>query len=163
MRQISEVFVVQSPPARTGHFFICAPCLCCNLSPMFSWADIRLLYMRELRSALRERNIVVNSILLPLFLYPLLLWLVYTGISFVGGQTEGFTSRIALKDLPPEHAKFRSELESDDRIALRTSADPAGDLRDGDLDLLVEFVPPAAGSPPVPGNRQVRLSYDNSN
>jgi len=30
---------------------------------------IRLLYLRELRSALRERAIVVNGILMPVFLY----------------------------------------------------------------------------------------------
>ena len=67
---------------------------------MANGRDIRLLYVRELRSALRERSIVINSILLPLFLYPLLLWLVYTGISFVGGQTQGVSSRILLKNLP---------------------------------------------------------------
>jgi len=67
---------------------------------MFSGPDIRLLYAREIRSALRERNIVVNSILLPIFLYPLLLWLVYSGMTFVSGQTEGFKSRVTLKGFP---------------------------------------------------------------
>ena len=55
---------------------------------MSNGKDIGLLYIRELRSALRERNIVINSILLPIFLYPALLYLAYTGISFAGGQTE---------------------------------------------------------------------------
>ena len=40
-------------------------------------AEIRTLYTRELRSALRERNIVINSIILPILLYPVLLWLGY--------------------------------------------------------------------------------------
>ena len=36
-----------------------------------NWNDVWILYRRELRSALRERAIVVNSILMPLFLYPM--------------------------------------------------------------------------------------------
>ena len=75
-------------------------------SPMvriFRWTDIQLLYVRELRSALRERNIVINGILVPIFLYPLMLWLIYTGITFVSGQTEGFASRMVLKGVPQEH------------------------------------------------------------
>ena len=113
---------------------------------MSNAADIRLLYLRELRSALRERNIVINSILLPIFLYPLLLWLVYTGISFVGGQTEGFTSRVTLRNLPPEHAKFKADLQKEDRFVLKDSAHPIEEIRNGDLDLLVEFAAPAAGA-----------------
>ncbi len=70
-------------------------------------SDVRLLYKRELRSALRERNIVVNSILLPVFLYPLLLWLTYTGITFVTGQNEGFVSRVMLQRLPRNIADSR--------------------------------------------------------
>jgi sodium transport system permease protein len=130
---------------------------------MSNAADVRLLYIRELRSALRERNIVINSILLPIFLYPLLLWLVYTGISFVGGQTEGFTSRVAIRNLPTEHASFRKELESDERFVLRSPDLPLEDLRNGDLDLLVEFSPAPAGTLAVPGNYGIRLTYDNSN
>ncbi len=129
---------------------------------MSNAADIRLLYLRELRSALRERNIVINSILLPIFLYPLLLWLVYTGISFVGGQTEGFTSRVTLRNLPPEHAKFKADLQKEDRFVLKDSAHPIEEIRNGDLDLLVEFAAPAAGASDLRANYGIRLTYDNS-
>ena len=37
-----------------------------------NFKDIRVLYWREIRSALRDRTIVTNSILLPILLYPLL-------------------------------------------------------------------------------------------
>ena len=53
-----------------------------------NFRDIRLLYWREIRSALRDRTIVMNSILLPILLYPLIIWLVYTGITFISGQNE---------------------------------------------------------------------------
>ncbi len=129
---------------------------------MSSGADIRLLYWRELRSALRERNIVINSILLPIFLYPLLLWLIYMGISFVMGQTESYKSRVMLQALPEQHKFLRTELQGDQQIELKTSADPAGDIRKGTLDVLAAFLPPAGGAGNAEGNFRVRLTYDNS-
>jgi sodium transport system permease protein len=129
---------------------------------MLSGADIRLLYWRELRSALRERNIVINSILLPIFLYPLLLWLIYLGISFVVGQTESYKSRVMLQSLPEEHRFLKSELQSDEQFELKTSTDPEGEIRRGTLDLLAEFMPPAAGGEAARDNFRVRLVYDNS-
>jgi sodium transport system permease protein len=125
------------------------------------WADVRLLYRRELRSALRERNIVVNGILLPIFLYPLLLWLIYTGMTFVSGQTQGFASRIMLANLPPAHQELRKEFERDLRIELKDSQDPTADIRSGALDLVADFLPPGAGVS-LDGNFRVRLTYDGS-
>jgi len=132
------------------------------MANLFRWADIRLLYWRELRSALRERNIVVNGILLPIFLYPLLLWLIYTGMTFVSGQTQGFASRIMLKNLPQAHQELRKEFERDLRIELKDSRDPIADIRGGALDLAADFLPPAAAAAPLSGNFGVRLTYDNS-
>jgi sodium transport system permease protein len=129
---------------------------------MLSGADILLLYWRELRSALRERNIVINSILLPIFLYPLLLWLVYLGISFVVGQTESYKSRVMFRSLPEEHRFLKSELQSDGQFELKTSTDPEGEIRRGTLDLLAEFMPPAAGGEAARDNFRARLVYDNS-
>lgn len=59
---------------------------------MIDFRDVRILYVREIRSALHERNILFNAVLMPLFLYPLFLWLMYTGISFVMGQTDDSTA-----------------------------------------------------------------------
>lgn len=128
---------------------------------MLTRSDIRLLYVRELRSALRERSIVINTILLPIFLYPLLLWLMYTGVSFVSGQTEGFTSRIMLRGLAPEHQRLKIELERDKQFELKNSADPVEDVRSGSLDALVEFSPPDTGAG-LQGNFKARITYDNS-
>jgi sodium transport system permease protein len=124
--------------------------------------DIRLLYMRELRSALRERNIVVNSILLPIFLYPVLLYLIYTGISFVGGQTEGFKSRIALRNSPVEHPLLKKEIEQNKQIELKLSQNPDVDIREGKLDLEVEFLPQDPQASSLNSNFRVKLTYDNS-
>jgi sodium transport system permease protein len=129
---------------------------------MWSGADIRLLYWRELRSALRERNIVVNSILLPIFMYPLLLWLIYLGISFVAGQTESYKSRVMLQSLPEQHRFLRSELKSDEQFELTTSADPEGEIRRGTLDVMAVFMLPEAGAEAARDNFKVRLVYDKS-
>jgi len=50
------------------------------------FSEIFVLYQREIRSALRERSIVVNSFLIPLFMYPILLWVMFTGMTFIRGQ-----------------------------------------------------------------------------
>jgi len=105
---------------------------------------------------------VVNGILLPIFLYPLLLWIVYTGITFVGGQTQGFASRVMLKGLPQEHQALKDQLQRDIRVELKTSGGPIADIRAGDLDLLAEFLPPRDGAPSLSGNFQVRLTFDDS-
>jgi len=129
---------------------------------MLRVTDIGLLYWRELRSALRERNIVVNSILIPIFLYPAILWLVYTGISFVMGQTEGFSSRVQIQSLPQEHRQFKTELERDERIEFKESGNPVAEIRAGSLDLLMQFLPPEPGSEKLPANFRIRFTCDDS-
>jgi sodium transport system permease protein len=124
------------------------------------WSDVRILYLRELRAALRERHIVVNSILIPVFLYPVILWLVYTGVAFVTGQGLAFSSRVMLQGLPAEHQRLRSQLEAERRIELTAAEDPGAALREGSLDAVVEFVPSRADG--LAGNFQARIRYDRS-
>ena len=132
----------------------------------FSWRQVVVLYRRELRGALRERAIVVNSILLPIFLYPLILWLMFSAIVFVEGLSEGFTSRVALVGLPAEHAALEDSLAALETVELRgepESLDTAlVQVRNGELDALVEFLPPDAGADALSTNFLIRLSYDRS-
>jgi sodium transport system permease protein len=121
---------------------------------MSNMRDIGLLYAREMRSALRERNIVVNSILLPIFLYPLLLWLIYAGLSFVGGQTQNLTSRIALNNFPKEHQELKNSIVAEKKIELKEAASEQS-IKDARLDLVAEFIP-------LDGNFRVKLVYDSS-
>src|SRR5215472_11405094 len=118
-----------------------------------NWNDIRVLYGRELRSALRERSIVVNSILIPILLYPTLLWLVYTGITFVSGQTSEINTRVALVNFPAQHQELRRELGQDKRIQIVEAKDSQAELKAGRLDLVVEFHPEADN------NFRVSLTY----
>lgn len=122
---------------------------------MISLKDIAVLYGKELRCALRERNIIINSLLIPIFLYPTMLWIVYTGISFVGGQTEGFVSRVSLQGLPPTHKALLDELKKDEQIQIVQAHE--SEIAAGRLDLFLEF---QQAVNPNEQNYIVRLSYD---
>jgi len=129
---------------------------------MRPWRAVLILYRREVVSALRERTIVVNSILVPIFLYPFLLWAMFTGITFVQGQSEGLASRVAVAAWPDGHDGLAREFADEERVRL-TDRVPAGAdarIRDGDLDALVEFLPPATAG--LEGNFRVRVTYDES-
>ncbi|PYS39122.1 MAG: hypothetical protein DMG14_15160 [Acidobacteria bacterium] len=126
-----------------------------------NFKDIRVLYWREIRSALRDRTIVTNSILLPILLYPTIMWLVYTGITFVSGQNEELKSRIMLKEIPAAHEILKKEFEGDKSIVLVHSPDPAADLRNATLDAIVEFVPPKSIQA-IDNDFATRISYDES-
>lgn len=83
------------------------------------FSEIFVLYKREIRSALRERSIVVNSFLIPLFMYPILLWIMFTGMTFIRGQEERFDSHVAINGLPDQHAAFIDTLNQIERLHLQ--------------------------------------------
>ncbi|MGE0487818.1 MAG: ABC transporter permease [Vulcanimicrobiota bacterium] len=121
------------------------------------WSDIFLLYRHELKSAFRESNIVLYSLLVPMLLYPLMVWLMMSAISFVDGQQQESVSKLMLHGLPAEHEKLRGLLESDAHIRLVDDGNPVEALRAGRLDLLVDIIP-NHGSPGF----VVKLVFDDS-
>ena len=130
-----------------------------------SWRDVGVLYGREMRAALREKAIVLNSLFIPVFLYPLLLWAVFSGITFVMGQTEGFRCRAAIAGWPVAHPKLRLGLEHDDKLDLVESTDLEQERRQikaGELDALLQFLPASGTKAALPGNFEARITYDSS-
>jgi sodium transport system permease protein len=127
--------------------------------------DILTLYRHELRMAFRERSIVVGSILMPLVLYPLILWLAFTGITFVQGQTEGQVARIVVRHPPVAHPALSSALKVTDRFQVVTEADArraVERVRTGDVDAVVAFTPAEGGAAALSGNFTVALTFDAS-
>lgn len=126
--------------------------------------DIWILYTMELRSAMRERAIVVNSILMPIFLYPVLLWVMFSVMTFVQGLNAGFTSRIALVGDPPaQHAELVDSLEAVRNVELSrdlTEQEAIALIHEGDLDVLVSFQNALAGAADLPGNFSLTIRYD---
>lgn len=128
-----------------------------------NWTQVGILYRRELRSALRERTIVVNGVLIPVFLYPILLWAMFTGMTFVQGINEGFVSRIAVTSPPPPaHAALLDTLRARDDVELVESGAPGSGwdraLIDGDIDAVLEFR--SRPNDALPDNFVVNIRYD---
>ena len=126
---------------------------------MLNLTDTRLVFLRELRAALRERSIVINVVLVPLFMYPVLLWVAYTGLSFVIGQTENFTARVMIAGGAGEGAALVGKIEAADRVTVTSMEAPLEAIRDGRLDLLVEFASRDGGSA---DDFEVRITGDSS-
>lgn len=111
-----------------------------------SYRDVRTLFLHEIRAALRERNIVIYSLLIPAILYPFLIWLTWTASSFVSGQSEDPTSRI-IAVAGPDHAGVVRELEGDQQIRVITPPDSRREaataaVRSGEADAAVIVEPP---------------------
>jgi sodium transport system permease protein len=130
------------------------------------WDQVRILYLREMRAALREKTIVLNSILIPIFLYPFLMWAVFTGLTFVMGQTESFNSRVVVSGWPANHPKLRLNLERDEHLQLvedQTSSDALSErIKAGQLDAWVEFLPADKTNAVLAQNFQARITFDQS-
>jgi sodium transport system permease protein len=124
--------------------------------------DLRVLYVRELRSALREKSIVVNGILLPIFMYPFLMWAMFTAFTFVEGQSEGFVSRVAV----PDEAALPGLVEAlgardDVRIENASPGDSLDALLSrGELDAIVRFAPSTGDGARLVGNTSVEVFFD---
>ena len=135
------------------------------------WTAIRLLYLSELRSALRERSVLINGILVPLLMYPLMMWVMFSGILFVTARFESFDSRVEIAGLPAEHRALLERLEEDGRTEItEVDAPPAGAatayrgevearLLAGELDAALIFEATAAA---LPGNAAVSLLSNGS-
>ena len=103
--------------------------------------SVFLLLTAELRAALRERNIVVNTLLMPVLLYPALLWVMFNGIMFIQGQNESLVSRVHIVDLPAAHSDFATELRETEGIQVLTElgSDVEKALVAGEIDVVATF------------------------
>lgn len=129
-----------------------------------NWRHVKVLYLRELRDALREKSIVINSILIPIFLYPIMLWVMFTGISYMQGKTEGMISRVALQAGMEDASEFRQKLADDEQLTLAEACSDEEACRqaltEGELDVVIQ--PADMDRQPLEGNAAVRILYDGS-
>ncbi len=107
--------------------------------------DVWIVFSRETRAALREQTIVMEAILGPMLLFPVMMWLMFTAISFVQGHTEGFVSRTAMSAIPAEHAELAVRLTNAERVDIRdVGADPTearAQVRSGGIDAFLHIEP----------------------
>jgi sodium transport system permease protein len=130
------------------------------------WRQVGILYGREMRSSLREKTIVINSILLPLFLYPFILWAGFTGLLFVRGQTEGLVSRVVVRGWPKGHSALRRILERDEQIQFSSPRGALAEedrlIQEGKLEARLEFLPAPDTVGRLTNNFQAHLTYNES-
>ncbi|MGE3840009.1 MAG: ABC transporter permease [Vicinamibacterales bacterium] len=104
------------------------------------WSHILLQARWEIRSALRDRTIVVNSIVLPLVLYPFLLWAAFNAVAFVRGLTDDMVSRVTVLAEPQAPDITERLAQTDDVVLISQPGGRAASeslvLR-GDIDALV--------------------------
>lgn len=106
------------------------------------WSHILIQARWEIRSALRDRTIVVNSIVLPLVLYPFLLWAAFNALAFVRGLTDDMVSRVAVMSEPAAPDLVRRLEDTDDLVLVPAPGDRRtgeGLVLRGDIDALVLF------------------------
>lgn len=134
-----------------------------------SWRSIYFLYLAELRAAFRERNIVVNTVLLPALLYPVLLWVVFNGLLFVQGQAESMSSRIVLVELPAEHEAVRRLIGERQDVEIVEDAELVNEeegrraLAEETVDAVITFASyPGSVAGVLDDNFTVRIEYDSS-
>ena len=94
-----------------------------------------LLYFRELRSTLRERNVLLYVLVVPLLLYPFLLWMSMTVASLVSAEVERSPVKVVIE--PEDHQLSRALARH--QIQTTESSDPQSDLKSGRLDALIKI------------------------
>ena len=68
--------------------------------PVQGLAAIWQITAQELRSSLRDRQTVMNSVVLPIVMYPILLWIILQGFLVVQGHKERTQVEVALVGEP---------------------------------------------------------------
>lgn len=99
-----------------------------------------LLYQRELRSTLRERNVVLYVVVVPLLLYPFLIWLAMSAVSVLTAEQDRTPLRVVISGKEPQ---LERALEHE-KFVLSESEDPRADLMAGKIDAWVKISSQAA-------------------
>lgn len=109
-----------------------------------------LLYRREMRSTLRERNVLLYVVAIPLMLYPFLLWLAIAGFSVMAAEEERTPVRVVVTPADSDFARILARHKQQYQVNLVESAHPEEALSRAQLDAWVRFE----------GTGKVRLVYD---
>lgn len=134
--------------------------------------EVRVLVGRELRSALRERGVLLSAIGIPLLLYPMLLWSIFAAVGFVRGQEERHPSRVVVFGTSREKveevvAVLRMAGEPGSRFQW---VEPGGAGREeleervatGEIDVAIEVFPSAGEAASLVGNFRIELLWDST-
>lgn len=94
-----------------------------------------LLYRREVRSTLRERNVILYVVVVPLLLYPFLIWLAMSAVSVLTAEQDRTPLRVVISGKEPQ---LERALERE-KFLLVESKDPRADVASGAVDAWLNF------------------------
>ncbi|MCB9891648.1 MAG: ABC transporter permease [Planctomycetes bacterium] len=112
---------------------------------------LRIYWAKELRGLLRDRNIVVYGLLLPLFLYPLLLFALSELRALTAGMRERMEPAIAIAELPELETRLHEVVPPPRTFPLTSGAGET--LASGVADLVITR---------SNGNGRLIISHDSS-
>ncbi len=135
-----------------------------------NWRDVWVRYRSELRRAFRERAILVNSVLVPILLYPAMLFITFSLITFASARSERLRVEVELLGEGEARARVEERVRAIEHVTLRA---PAGGVRRareatlqaleaGELEALVEVLPPAEAGRALAGNLGLRITTDST-
>ncbi len=105
-------------------------------------------FRHEIRSAIRDRNTLIYTLVIPLFLYPALIWGILQWTQFQSGSLERQQSRLAWEG--DENLPGLAELvRGDERLLLLTPDDPLAEMETGKLDAFIRFTNGGASPPRI--------------
>lgn len=107
-------------------------------------------FLTEIRSALRDRHVVIYSLLLPVFLYPALIWFFSQGYQYRMGALEKQISRVAWEgeeNLPVLFDRLRADARFD--IGGAAAGGGEGRVGTGELDAYLLGVRGENGEPRI--------------
>lgn len=93
--------------------------------------EVWLFFQREIRMAFRDRTSVINGILVPVFLYPVLMWLIFNAVILVMGGVEKQPLQVAVVGLPPDHREVARRIDRLTRVTRFKEPLSAEQLRKG--------------------------------
>ena len=114
---------------------------------------------KELAETLRDKRTLMAMIGLPLLLYPTIILVMAQAVGVQRAKMERVTSRVAIAgDAAQEFHVWLGDIE---KVVLRESDDPAGDLRAGRLDAVV-YAPEDLSQLRSGNTAEVRIDYDST-
>jgi sodium transport system permease protein len=112
---------------------------------------IRIVFFKEMLDGFRDRRTLLTSLLLPLFLYPLMFTFMNRGMS---DMLSGVEERTTVAVVGSRADEVRDILTLNPNITVADSEDPVEDLKSGDLTLVLR------GTDAPDGKLNVEIVFD---
>ncbi len=126
------------------------------------FSKVKEVFRKEILDTLRDRRTILMMIVVPVLLYPGLLIVITELTAAQQAKMELRTIQVALIGVPAD-SPLISKLKRAERIKVAESRDPMKDVREGEIDFVIEMSPKAKEVLHKKGTVEVTLHFDRSN